>query len=124
MQRPERLRGWCVFIGAALLLCVALVGTGARASILSVPSMQEARATTASTMTASGMPMVSDGMPCALCYIAPAVSPHAFKGEGKEPEPLSWWVHAEPTPAAARIPATVSRRDRVPIRVAFCRWLD
>ena len=63
MLRPERLRGWCAFVGAALLACVALVGTGARAS---VPSMQEARATSALTMTAPGMPMVSGGMPCVV----------------------------------------------------------
>ena len=121
MLRPERLRGWCAFVGAALLICVVLAGTGARASALAIP---EARAATASTMAAPGMPMVSDGMPCALCYIAPTPSPHAFTGEGKEPEPLTWWVHAEPIPAAVRFLTTVSRRDRVPIRVAFCRWLD
>lgn len=121
MRRPERLHAWCAFVGAALLFCVALAGTGARASVL---SMQEARATSASMMVAPGMPMVSDGMRCALCYIAPTPSSHAFTGEGKEPEPLTWWVHAEPTPAAVRFLTTVSRRDRVPIRVAFCRWLD
>lgn len=121
MPRPERLRGRCAFIGAALLVCAALLGTGARAS---VTSMQEARATTAATLTAPGMPMASGSRPCALCYIAPTPSPHAFTGEGREPEPLTWWVHAEPTPAAVRFLATVDRPDRVPIRITFCRWLD
>jgi hypothetical protein len=119
--RPESLRRWCAFVGAALLLCVAVAGTGARASVL---SMQEVRATTASTGDAAGMPMASGSMPCLLCCIAPASTPHAFTGEGKEPEPLTWWVHAEPPPAAVRFLTTVGRRDRVPIRVAFCRWLD
>lgn len=121
MRRPDHLRAWCAFFGAALLLCAVLAGTSARASGLSI---QEARAATASTMVAPGMPMVSDGMPCALCYIAPAASPHTFTGEGKEPELLTWWVHAPPTPAPARFLASEGRRDRVPIRVAFCRWLD
>ena len=121
MRRPDHLRAWCAFVGTALLFCVVLAGTGARASGLSI---QEARAATASTMAAPGMPMVSDGMPCALCYIAPTPSSHAFTGEGKEPEPLTWWVHAGLAPAAVRFLTTVSRRDRVPIRVAFCRWLD
>ena len=121
MRRPDHLQGWCAFVGAALLLCVALAGTGACAPVLSMP---EARAATASTMATPGMPIVSDGMPCALCYIAPTPSSHAFSGEGREPEPLTWWVHAEPTPAAVRFLTTVRLRDRVPIRVAFCRWLD
>lgn len=121
MLRPESLRRSCAFVGAALLICMALAGAGARASVL---AMQEARAATVATMAAPGMPMVSDGMPCALCYIAPIPSPHAFTGEGKEPEPVTWWVHAEPVPAAVRFLTTVSCRDRVPIRVAFCRWLD
>lgn len=121
MLRPESLRRWCTFVGAALLLCVVVAGTGARASVL---SMQEVRATTASTGDAAGMPMASGSRPCALCYITATPSPHAFTGEGKEPEPLTWWVHAEPPPAAVRFLTTVGRRDRVPIRVAFCRWLD
>lgn len=121
MRRPDHPRAWCAFVGAALLLCVALMGTGARAS---VTSTQEVRATTALTMTGPAMPMASGSRPCALCYIAPTPSPHAFTGEGKEPEPLSWRVPAQPTPATVRFLTTVSRRDRVPIRVAFCRWLD
>lgn len=121
MQRPDHLRACCAFLIAALLLCVALAGTGARASVLSMP---EVRTTAASTKATQGMPMASDGMPCALCYIAPTPNPHAFSGEAKEPEPLTWWVHAERTPAAVRSLTSVCRRDRIPIRVAFCRWLD
>lgn len=121
MRRPDHLRSWCAFVGVALLLCVALVGTGARASASSMP---EVRAAMAPTMAAPGMPMVSHGMPCALCYIAPTPSPHAFTGEGKELEPLTWWVHAEPPPAAIEFLTTLKPRDRVPIRIALCRWLD
>lgn len=121
MRRPESLRRWCALVGAALLFWVAAAGTGAHAWVL---SMQEVRATAASTMNAPHMPMVSGSRPCALCYITPTPSPHAFTGEGKEPEPLSWRVHAQATPAAVRLLDTVDRRDRVPIRVVFCRWLD
>lgn len=121
MLRPERIRGRWAFIGVALLLCVALVGTGTRAS---VTAMQEVRATTALTITGPVMPMASGSRACVLCYIAPIPSPHVFNGEGKEAEPRTWWVRAEPIPAAVRFLTTVSRRERVPIRVAFCRWLD
>lgn len=71
MPRPEHLRRWCVVVGAAVWLCLALLGTGARASI---PPMQEARAGLAPSMAAQGMSIASDKMPCALCFIAPTPS--------------------------------------------------
>lgn len=121
MPRPERLRGLCAFVGVALLICATLAGRGAQASVLAVP---EARLATAATMAVPGIPTVSDGMPCALCYVAPTPGPHAFTGEGKETEPLTWCVHADPIPAAVQFLTAASCHDRVPIRVAFCRWLD
>ena len=121
MPRPEHFNRWCLAVGAAVFLCLALMTAGARAS---ATPMQEMSASAVSPVAVQSMPMASDCRPCALCYVAPTPSLHAFTGEGKEPEPLTWWVHAEPTPAAVRFLTSVSRRDRVPIRVAFCRWLD
>lgn len=122
MLRPELLRRWSLAAGASVLLCLALLGTGARASMPPVP---ELRAAAAATMPSTGTPMASDGMPCALCFVAAAPSPQTFAGEGKEPEPLTWWVHAQPTPSEARFRVLdIAPREHVPIRVAFCRWLD
>lgn len=123
MRRPDRLQGGCAFAGAALLLCVVLAGAGAGAGA-SVLAMPQARAVTASMLAAPGMPSVSGGMPCALCHLAPTPSPSAFTGKGKASEPLGRWVHAEPIPAATRFVTSVSRCERVAIRVAFCRWSE
>lgn len=120
MRRPEILRGWRAGVGFVVLIGVALMGAGATAMD---SGTQEMRTEPASTMTAPAMPMLSGGMPCALCYIAPAPGLQAYTGEGKEPEPLTWWVHALPTLAQARLTDTNSR-DRVPIRIACCKWLD
>lgn len=47
MQRFERIRGWCAFVGAALLFCAALVGSleetmvaGAKSSIAFQATLQ------------------------------------------------------------------------------------
>lgn len=121
MARHEHLQRWCVIVGAAALLCLALLGAGARASNLPT---QEVRATPAAQMSAQGMPMASDRMPCALCYVAPAPSAHTSTGEGKEPEAATWWLRDPSIPSTVRFLAAESSRVPVPIRIAFCRWLD
>ena len=106
--------------GLALVLCLALLGIG-RASAMET---LQVRATVEAAMPAQGAPMLSDRMPCALCYVAPAPNANAFSSEGKEAESPTWWVHAPPAAATVRILAIAHRRDRVPIRISFCRWLD
>lgn len=107
-------------IGLAVLLCIALFGLG-RAPATAMP---EVRATAEAAMAAQSAPMLSERMPCALCYVAPAPNANAFSGEGKGTESPTWWVHAAPVVVAVRILATDRRLDRVPIRISFCRWLD
>jgi hypothetical protein len=107
-------------IGLVVLLCIALLGIG-RASATATPQV---RAIAETAMAAQSAPMLSDRMPCALCYIASAPNANASNGEGKETETPTWWVHASPVVAPVRIPATDSRLDRVPIRISFCKWLD
>lgn len=68
--------------GVAIVLCLSLLGIG-RASAMETP---EVRATAEAAMAAQRAPMLSDRMPCALCYVAPAPNANAFSGEGKETE--------------------------------------
>ena len=121
MRPLDRLFSWRTLSGGALLLCLVLLGGGARAS---TPAIQEVRTAMASAMAAPSMPMASDRMPCATCCLAPAPSTHGFNGEGKEPESPTWWVHDQRTPATVRFLETGGSRVKVPIRIAYCRWLD
>ena len=121
MRRLERHCRWHAFVGVWVLVCLALLGGGARAS---TPTRQELRPVMVSAMASQSTPMASDGMPCATCCIAPAPSTHGFNGEGKEPESATWWVHDQRTPATVRFLETGSSRVQVPIRIAYCRWLD
>ncbi|MBI2752372.1 MAG: hypothetical protein HYX46_02490 [Betaproteobacteria bacterium] len=105
----------------ALLVCLALLGGGARAS---APAIQEARPVMVSAMASPSVPMASDRMPCATCCIAPAPSTHGFNGEGKEPESATWWVRHKRAPATVRFLETGSSRVQLPIRIAYCKWLD
>ena len=113
---------WRAFVSAWVLVClVALLGGGVRAS---VPVPLDVRLLMVSAMASPSMPTASDRMPCASCCIAPTPSTHGFNGEGKESETAAWWVHAQRTPVAVRFLEIGSIRVKVPIRIAFCRWLD
>jgi hypothetical protein len=104
-----------------VLVCLALLGGGARAF---APTLLEVRPMMVSAMASPSMPTVSDCMPCAVCCIAPAPSTHGFNGEGNEPEASTWRVHAQRTPATVRFLEAGSSQVPVPVRIAFCRWLD
>jgi hypothetical protein len=121
VRRLDRLCRWQVSVSAWVLVCLALLGRGASAS---VPTLQEAPPVMVSTTASPSMPMASDRMPCATCCIAPAPSTHGFNDEGKEPESTSWWVHEQRSAATVRFLETGSSRVKVPIRIAYCRWLD
>lgn len=73
MPRRELIGRWRLALGAVLFLCLALMAAGARAS---ASPTQEMSASAASSAAAPSMPMASDCMPCALCYVAPAPSAH------------------------------------------------
>ena len=121
MPRPDPFGRWHIDVGAAVLLCLALVAAGARAA---APPMQEMSASAALSVAAQSMPLASDCRPCALCYVAPAPTAHTTTGEGKEPESATWWARVPPIPSTVRFLAAASSRVPVPIRIAFCRWLD
>jgi len=121
MLRPERLGRWRAEAGALVLICLALLGTCAQAAML---QDREFRATAAASAPSTGMPMASDGVPCALCFVAPTPSPRTFTAESKEPEPSTWWILDQRAPSETRFQVLEHSPERVPIRVAFCRWLD
>ena len=120
MKRPESLQGLRAFGGVAVLLCLALLGMGAQASpslVAPVPTIE------ASAMAPQSMPAAMDCLPCAICYISPAPSTQGFSGECKEAEAPAWRVHA-----AAELPTafcdTGGWHLPLPVRIAYCRWLD
>lgn len=122
MRTLERLLWGQSLCSTALLVWLTLFGVGAGAT--TVPAMQEARPVVGYTMGGGSMPMASDCMPCARCFIAPAPATQGGSGEFKESEPPTWWVHTRQTPATVWHADSGSKRCSVPIRITFCRWLD
>ena len=121
MARHERSRRWRAFAACLAWACLALIGTGARASNVDT---QELRAEAATAMVSERMSGAADCMPCALCFVAPAPSEHTFTCDAKEAAP---WAQHVPAPLALPVTRVTSRstpREHVPIRIAFCRWLD
>ncbi|VTU44391.1 hypothetical protein [Variovorax sp. RA8] len=120
MARAECLRRWRARFGVALFLCLALLGAGARASM---PVMQQAGPQAISIIASESMPMASDRMPCARCYVAPAPASHGFSGECREHEAPIWRVHA-PSMLDAENFDMGGQLVRLPVRILYCRWLD
>ena len=118
LEHLHRPRALCSF---ALLLWLALLGAGATASI---PMRSEAGPVAASGMASGSMPMTTNCMPCALCYIAPAPTRQGFSGQCHEPAAPIWRIHAPPAPASAWLFDRRVWRTRLPVRIAYCRWLD
>ncbi|RSZ44105.1 MULTISPECIES: hypothetical protein [unclassified Variovorax] len=134
MARPERLQQQRTPLGVALLLYLylAIFSTAALAStpashdegwaehlIVSVATVPVAFA----AMDETSMPVAMDAMPCALCYSAPAPSPHGVGGECREHEAMAWPVHVSPAPAVTYFDPG-GRHVRLPVRILYCRWLD
>ena len=107
--------------GIALLLSIALLDSATAAS---VSRPQEMRPAAASTMTHESLPIASDCVPCAICFVAPTPTTHGFSGDCKESESPAWWTQDPQTPASVRYVDSGAIRCAVPIRIAYCRWLD
>jgi hypothetical protein len=76
-----------------------------------------------SAVASEPMPMASDRMPCARCYIAPAQASHGFSGECREHEAPAWRAHAPSVPDTEYFD-TGGGLVRLPVRILYCRWLD
>ncbi|MGH6627508.1 MAG: hypothetical protein ACRECD_13400 [Burkholderiaceae bacterium] len=120
MGRLERLYQWRALCGVMLFLCLALLGTPAPAS---VAAMQEAKPLAAAAMASRSMPGVLDCAPCAGCYVGPAPTTHGFSGECKDAEAPAWREHGVPL-SPTIFHDTGSCRPPLPVRIAYCRWLD
>jgi len=121
MRQLEHLHRRRALYRFALLLWLALHGAGATAS---VPMRPEAGPAAAPSMASGSMPMTTNCMPCALCCIAPAPTRQGFSSECQEPAAPIWGVHALPAPASAWLFDRGVWRTRLPVRIAYCRWLD
>ena len=105
---------------AALALSLVIIGTQADASAL---VLEEVRPTAATAMSSQSMPAAFDCMPCARCFVAPAPATHGSGGDDQAPEELRWHVPRPPAFNAIFFD-TGSRYIALPVRIAFCRWLD
>ena len=124
MAWPQCLQQRCrALLCVALLLCLSLLGTGARAS---VATAQDAGPAAILVRVSASTPMASECMPCCVrCYVAPAPSAHGISCESDEGEAPVWARPVQKTsPAPAWFFDTGGRRSRWPVRIAFCRWLN
>lgn len=75
-------------------------------------------------MPASAMPQMLDCLPCAGCYVAPAPTVQGGSAEpGQSGEP-AWRCHSVALSDATRAADTGGWPPRLPVRIAYCRWLD
>lgn len=119
MQRLERCTRWRAVIGATVLLCLASLGVAARTSVAAVLQTESPRH---AGPISHAMPAVSDCLPCAGCYVAPAPSAHGFGGEGTEADAPQWRPQAVPLRNQQGC-STSEPHVQLPVRTAFCRWL-
>lgn len=69
------------------------------------------------------MPKALDDMPCAQCYAAP--EPGAGVGAESEPRGAVPQQHHATSVADTTLPKDAGGwPPRMPVRIAFCRWLD
>jgi len=120
MRPPERFGRWRALIGVAVFLWLMLLGLVAPASMA---GMLQTRPMLESTALSHGASSADDCTPCAGCYVAPATSAHGFSGEGREADAGGWWLHTAPALDLQGYFARASLCARVPVRIAFCRWL-
>ena len=110
-----------LLVRAALALSLVLLGTQVGAPEV---AREEARPTAVSSAVSSqSMPVAFDCTPCARCYVAPAPATHGFNGDDHPPEERWWHVH-QPSVPGAIVFETGGWHVALPVRIAFCRWLD
>lgn len=124
MTRHDRRHRWWHFVATLAWACLALACTGAHASSLAPRVVQEVRAEAVETRNDERMPGATDCRPCALCFVAPAPERHTFAGDSKAATEWPPPIAAAPQAPAMRAAWRRTCREHVPIRIAFCRWLD
>lgn len=125
MERLEFIERGRIVPALVVLLALtgAAVGVGARAEM---PAPRPAHAVMAQTeMPMAGShtgSVLTDCMPCALCYAAPGIAVQGFSGESKEPVTPTWMDMAERPEARATVDMYRRRQSLLPLRIAYCRW--
>jgi hypothetical protein len=109
-------------LGFLAFLCLTWTGIGVEAA---GAASQQAATSASTTLVPMPMPMASDRMPCALCYAAPGPVPYGGGGSSAAQEATVRWVpQARPSTELVGPRAHKRCQGRVPIRIAYCRWLD
>lgn len=75
-------------------------------------------------MDSHAKPQMSDSMPCAQCFAAPAPAVQGVGAEPGEPIEPAWRTQGSATPDLSVFMDAGDRLPRLPVRIAFCRWLD
>ena len=108
-------------VGSLVLLCPALPGPAAQAT-----SAMHARPPLVDAMVAATKhgPSMAGAPECVACDVAPAPSQHGFGGDSQQPDEPPWPLHAAEASTTLDAFDSGGRRARMPVRIAFCRWLD
>lgn len=123
MHRPERHFRPLALLGVWAILCLTLVSGRAFASMT---PMAEVRPMAAMAMASPAMAMARmlDCTPCVRCYVAPATVAQGVGEESDARHEPAWRVRLPTLPDATRSVDTAGWHPRLPVRIAFCRWLD
>ncbi len=122
MLRADLCRSWRACLGVIAFLCLTGLGTDAQASSSAAQGIWVTADSTSARW--SGL-IASDRMPCALCYTAVESAVHGLSATCTKPPPPAWRTEIPTAIEATWQVATDSGgQGIVPIRIAFCRWLD
>jgi len=119
--RERSLRG---LIDGLVVLCLVLLGGATRAAAIVPEAGPVSDGATASTRQAPSTADLFDCAPCVACCVAPPPSLHTHGGEPRAPDEPSWPTHAAEGPPRAAELDSGGWRACMPVRIAFCRWLD
>lgn len=119
MSRVSYHKPIAALLSSLLLLCLTFCPVTASAT--------EAQFASDKTMMAddlSHMPMISDCIPCALCYLASAPeAPNGFDEKYAVTATYLWIAPIRLVAYAAHI-HTGGDYSRLPVRIVYCRWLN
>lgn len=122
MRWPERrLRRPLALAGVLLCLYLVLAPGASRASAV---AMQEAQSMAPAVVASTPMRQMLDCMPCVGCYAAPAPVGQGVSGEPGDVDGLAWQARDPALPRSMWSTDAGGWRAQLPLRIAFCRWLD
>ena len=115
----------CVAVGACLLLVLFSGGSQASTGRVADERPMVAPATAPGTEVAlHPMPKALDDMTCAQCYAAPGPAADGVSAESGLRETTARQERTTSVDDTTLFKDTGGWRQRLPVRIAFCRWLD